>query len=741
MTKINTNKLFFKRAYRFVLWSRKLFSKKKCRAFDLLGSESGVKSISQIYVINLDRQLLRWEKVTRELSLVLNGSGDQLTMCTTRVSAVDALEFENTVNTKAVDHTYTLGEQLFVDPRRTLPKRLNLDEEIQMSRQEIAVALSHIKIWKKIATGSDQYALVLEDDVCFMPGFSVYVDKIWGELCKFCKDSPLFDILYLSYNEVDQGAEKIRVTQNTSKLFRGIWYLSGYVLSKRGAKKLLNQLPVRGPVDLWINHKFDQLEALVASKSVIAQRADEKSQNFYSVLSVLSKIGVLNSETPGIFQSALLAKPVFVVGGANTGLTSLAMALSMLGYRCCSDLDELPDNERKGLLCKDGSAKFNAYVNVGCIDSHLTVLAKLYPESKLILISDNLTKNYIDNATRNWSDRFLILSSQTNTKWKQLCEFLEIVPPACSYPKLEELARRKISQAKNIHQGKSSSSHMWMEADSSPWVMDIEKGWNGVPTEPLLYEKKWPQIISDSFNNLDDMSWLLRCDTFPGNLALFSSLNFSIANGSLAQITVRHEDMEVRQYSSAALTSKDEYLFGRFEAVIKPPKVEGLITGFFLHRDSPRQEIDIEFLGKDPCKILINVYYNPGCDGARFDYGYRGTPILVDLGFDATSDFHTYAIEWEPDEIRWYVDGELIHKRSNWEPTPIPHLPMKFHINIWPSMSHELAGRVDKKLLPASAQIQFIRLSAISYKYNKNLGTQSGAETEKTVMVSIVEPF
>lgn len=93
--------------------------------------------------------------------------------------------------------------------------------------------------------------------------------------------------------------------------------------------------------------------------------------------------------------------------------------------------------------------------------------------------------------------------------------------------------------------------------------------------------------------------------------------------------------------------------------------------------------------------------YNPGTEGARMDYGYRGTPVLIDLGFDATADFHTYAIEWSPNEIRWYVDGKLIHKRSNWSPTPIPHLPMKFHLNLWPSVSRELAGKIDHKKLPA----------------------------------------
>ena len=98
----------------------------------------------------------------------------------------------------------------------------------------------------------------------------------------------------------------------------------------------------------------------------------------------------------------------------------------------------------------------------------------------------------------------------------------------------------------------------------------------------------------------------------------------------------------------------------------------GVITGFFLHRDSPRQEIDVEIVGKRTDCLLVNVFYNPGTEGARFDYGYRGAPSIIGLGFDASESTHRYAIEWGPSEIRWLVDGRLIHERVNWDPTPIP---------------------------------------------------------------------
>jgi hypothetical protein len=50
-----------------------------------------------------------------------------------------------------------------------------------------------------------------------------------------------------------------------------------------------------------------------------------------------------------------------------------------------------------------------------------------------------------------------------------------------------------------------------------------------------------------------------------------------------------------------------------------------------------RQGIDAEILGNRPDHLLVKVFYNPGTDGARFDYGYRGTPVIIEFGFDAPS--------------------------------------------------------------------------------------------------------
>jgi beta-glucanase (GH16 family) len=196
----------------------------------------------------------------------------------------------------------------------------------------------------------------------------------------------------------------------------------------------------------------------------------------------------------------------------------------------------------------------------------------------------------------------------------------------------------------------------------------------------------------------------------PATSPLFRPNNFTACGDRTATLTLRAEISSVRNYRSASVATRARYLCGRFSAEVMPSNIPGLTTGLFLHRSNPRQEIDIEFLGKDTTKMLTNVYYNPGQEGTKLEYRYRGSPALVDLGFDASEEFHLYEIEWSQDWIRWGVDGRLVHERAQWGPTPIPNQPMEFNVNLWHSRSTELAGRLDSHKLPAHTRVRELRI-------------------------------
>jgi beta-glucanase (GH16 family) len=140
--------------------------------------------------------------------------------------------------------------------------------------------------------------------------------------------------------------------------------------------------------------------------------------------------------------------------------------------------------------------------------------------------------------------------------------------------------------------------------------------------------------------------------------------NSQIVNGKLV-ITARKEsftgkDGIARDYTSARLLTKGKFAqqYGRFEARIKIPYGQGIWPAFWMLGESgewpDRGEIDImENIGKEP-KLVHGTIHGPGYSG---EHGI-GAPFPIKRGRFADK-FHVFAVEWEPGEIRFYVDKHL----------------------------------------------------------------------------------
>ena len=202
-------------------------------------------------VINLDRQRGRWHRVKRELRRFRTWDGAPLTSIVRRFAAIDARDGRAVAATADVDPNYRIGDQLYVQPDPRLSECFDVDEPVRMTRQETAVARSHIEVWKTIATGPHKYVLVLEDDVWFRPGAAVSIVRGWqAALKRYCGEGP--QLLYLSYVDAGGSAERADMCEVLFRPLRGLWFLSGYVLSRDGAAALLRAMPIVGPVDMWI---------------------------------------------------------------------------------------------------------------------------------------------------------------------------------------------------------------------------------------------------------------------------------------------------------------------------------------------------------------------------------------------------------------------------------------------------------------------------------------------------------
>jgi beta-glucanase (GH16 family) len=135
-----------------------------------------------------------------------------------------------------------------------------------------------------------------------------------------------------------------------------------------------------------------------------------------------------------------------------------------------------------------------------------------------------------------------------------------------------------------------------------------------------------------------------------------------------------------KPYASGEYRSNDMYSYGRFEVRMKTVKRSGVVTSFFTYTGpsdgQPWDEIDIEILGKDPTKMQTNYFTN----------GVGGHETLINLGFDSSAGYHTYAFEWwRGGTINWFVDGRLVHQETG-SRGPLPTHPQRIMMNLWPGI-------------------------------------------------------
>lgn len=720
------NQFTRKVSYIFRYLKRSLVRRERLLAF---GNENSV--IQAIFVINLDRQPSRWKLVIDEVSREKIDRYFSLSAFCYRVSAVDGkLLCADQKDTELVLNKFSLKDQYAVDPDpRLLEVIRSKDIWITMTREEVAVCLSHIKCWRRIVEEGRSYALVMEDDIFFEAEFSKKVNRTWADLPRDEAGNPCFDLLYLSYRKVDWGAEIQDVTVNVSKPIMGLWWMSGYVLSYKGAKKMLDMLPITGPVDLWMNLQFSKLDVYCSASSIIFQRNDLSSNNNYSILPILSQIGIQSDKTHLELQQKKGHNPVFV-HCENLGQgKAFEIILGMLGYRCRLDRWDMSYPPVSLLISQSTSLLFDAYIGMEDFYKNHEALERQYPNAVFIWLVDqksisesNLKNSIYGNYAEPLRDdiiinkkKHLVIDPLRERSWSLICGFLACENPPFQFPVESTLWEFDFLDSTEFCASKFPP--IYLQHDVTPWVIPIERLLEyGVVLDASNSRKggKFVNFIEDYFETVDPARWIILEESFPSNLAHFMHTNLKQNDGNGFELLIERKPYKSRDFRSASIRSVDSYRYGRFSIVMRPAKVDGVITAFFLHRNDPWQEIDFEFLGKDTTKVLLNVFYNPGSEHFGWNFGVRGTPVLIELGFDAAEMEHKYTIEWEPHEIRWFIDDILVHFRETWQPSLIPDRSMAVYVNLWPPKSEELAGVLNDDELPKTAAINSISIDSWS---------------------------
>lgn len=202
---------------------------------------------------------------------------------------------------------------------------------------------------------------------------------------------------------------------------------------------------------------------------------------------------------------------------------------------------------------------------------------------------------------------------------------------------------------------------------------------NAVTTPPTV----WSLVWSDEFDGptgaaVDPTKWTPNVGGSGwGNHELeyytASSSNAYQSGGSLVIKAIKEHytgsDNVTREYTSARLITKNKFapLYGRFEARIKIPYGQGFWPAFWLLGSNIDAlhwpacgEIDImENIGKEPSTIHGTIH-GPGYSGS----GGLGASYVLANNQRFADSFHTFAVEWEPQVLRFYCDGILYKTRT-----------------------------------------------------------------------------
>jgi uncharacterized protein YjdB/beta-glucanase (GH16 family)/methyltransferase-like protein len=180
-------------------------------------------------------------------------------------------------------------------------------------------------------------------------------------------------------------------------------------------------------------------------------------------------------------------------------------------------------------------------------------------------------------------------------------------------------------------------------------------------------------VWADEFNgtSLDQTKWAYDlgrgcnqpsgCGFGNGEEQSYTNLpkNISVAGGNLTITAIFDNPEPGAAFSSAKIQTLGlkTFQYGKIESRMKLSSGQGAWPAFWMLAQSNNWpytgEIDImEAKHKNPTQVLGTVHHYNG-----FNTGQLTTP-------DLSAAFHTYAIEWEKDEIRWYFDGALYHRAT-----------------------------------------------------------------------------
>ena len=184
----------------------------------------------------------------------------------------------------------------------------------------------------------------------------------------------------------------------------------------------------------------------------------------------------------------------------------------------------------------------------------------------------------------------------------------------------------------------------------------------GTPIVPEFFQ------TFDSAHELDATAW--TASAWANATRVHSPTNVTVKDGVLA-LKLSASIPGTKPVCAEIASRRNDFFYGTYRASIKMSSVPGAVVGWFTYLGKPLNEIDVEFLTRDPRKAHFTLHHiKTGVDHAT-----------ANMPFDPSAAFHEYRFDWYTNRVEYYVDGKQYAMLTN----QVPDRPSRILLNHWSS--------------------------------------------------------
>lgn len=202
---------------------------------------------------------------------------------------------------------------------------------------------------------------------------------------------------------------------------------------------------------------------------------------------------------------------------------------------------------------------------------------------------------------------------------------------------------------------------------------------------------------------------------------IYRILNYRLLNyrvmsyrllNALVIVALSSSYVSAKPYKGAEIYSADSTKYGRYVMRMRMAEGSGILSTFFTYKNGSEvagtiwEEIDIEVLGKnDAYQMQSNIIVGSP---------RQTTEGLHTLGQSLADDYHTYTLEWTPDYVAWFIDGQQVRRINGSSFVTGLVNPQSMRFNIWASTSESWVGAFNPSILPVYQFVNYMEY----YAYN-----------------------